>query len=190
MTSKNCWTGYLKFSSMKYSMWVIKLSSNMWTVEWQKVINGDKYSYGKAAIVGKEDNIIIGGNTSSYGEGNFDFWLIELSSAGALLKQKTYGMSGVDYLNDIKDNGKGGYIMAGYSNSYGLVSNAMCIVSTDNAYNVTDSIIKVADSTALAVDTVGVKSDIEFQSKFNSHHVEAVGTGSVVRDGELDNIFY
>ena len=134
------------FSSMKYSIWAVKLNSDMSTVEWQKVINGDKYSYGKAAIGGEGSNIIIGGNTNSYGEGNFDFWLIELSSAGAILNQKTYGMSGLDYLNDIKDNGKDGYIMAGYSNSYGLGSNSMCIVSTDDAYNVTDSIIKVADS--------------------------------------------
>ncbi len=128
-----------------------------------------------AAVAGEGSNIIIGGNTNSYGEGNFDFWMIELSASGSLLNQKTYGMSGLDYLNDIKDNGKDGYIMAGYSNSYGLSSNSMCIVSTDNAYNVTDSIIKVADSSALAVDTTGTKSSIEFESEYNSHHVEAVG---------------
>ncbi len=178
------------FSSLKYSIWAVKLSSDMSSVQWQKVINGDKYSYGKAAIGGEGSNIIIGGNTNSYGEGNFDFWLIELSSAGVLLNQKTYGMSGLDYLNDIKDNGKDGYIMAGYSNSYGLGSNAMCIVSTDNAYNVTDSIIKVADSSALSVDTAGTKSSIEFQSEYNSHHVEAVGTGAVVNEIEAVVIFY
>lgn len=178
------------FLSLKYSIWTVKLSSDMRTVEWQKVINGDKYSYAKAAIAGEGSNIIIGGNTNSYGEGNFDFWMIELSSAGALLNQKTYGMSGLDYLNDIKDNGKDGYIMAGYSNSYGLGSNAMCIVSTDNAYNVTDSIIKVADSSALAIDTAGTKSSIEFQSEYNSHHVEAVGTDAVVMLSDLKGIFY
>jgi len=162
----------------------------MRTVVWQKVINGDKYTYGKAAIAGEGSNIIIGGNTNSYGEGNFDFWLIELSSAGALLNQKTYGMSGLDYLNDIKDNGKDGYIMAGYSNSYGLGSNSMCIVSTDSAYYVTDSIIKVADSSALAVDTAGTKSSIEFQSEYNSHHVEDVETNAIFKDGEIVSYYY
>ena len=178
------------FSSLKYSIWAVKLNSTMNTVQWQKVINGDKYSYGKAAIAGEGGNIIIGGNTNSYGEGNFDFWLIELSAAGEIVNQKTYGMSGVDYLNDIKDNGKDGYIMAGYSNSYGPSSNSMCIVSTDNTYNVTDSIIKVADSSALAMDIAGTKSSMEFQGEYNSHHVESVGTGAVVKSSTMKMIFY
>jgi len=55
---------------------------------------------------------------------------------------------------------------------------------------VTDSIIKVADSSALAVDTVGTKSSMEFQGEYNSHHVEAVGTGAIMKDGVLDVIFY
>jgi hypothetical protein len=178
------------FVTFKYSIWAVKLNSDMTTVEWQKVINGNSYSYGKAAITGEGDNIIMGGNTNSFGAGNFDFWLLELSSAGEILKQRTFGMSGVDYLNDVISNGKGGYVMAGYTNSYGLYSNAMCIISTDDAYNVTDSIIEVNDSAAIAIDTSCTKSTVEFQSEYNSHHVEAVGTGAAVIHGELKEIFY
>ncbi|HPN13971.1 MAG TPA: hypothetical protein PLA65_18070 [Spirochaetota bacterium] len=178
------------FSSSRYSMWVVKLSSDMWTVEWQKIINGARYSYGMAAIGGAGDSIIIGGNTNSYGAGYFDFWLIELSGAGAILNQKTYGLGGVDYLNDIQGNGRGGYILAGYSSSFGSGSNAMCVVSTGSDYSVTDSIIQVADSSAPVTVISGTRGSIEFQSEYNSHHVEAVGTGAVVKDGEMVGIFY
>ncbi len=178
------------FATMKYSIWVVKLSNDMLTIQWQKVINGNNYAYAKTAFAGASNSIIIGGNTNSYGAGNFDFWLLELSSTGAISKQMTYGMNGVDYLNDIQSNGKGGYIMAGYSNSYGLGSNAMCIVSTDSTYNVTNSIITVADSTALAVDTAGTKSSLEFQSEYNSHHVEAVNTSAMVKDTIFNCLFF
>lgn len=178
------------FSSPRYSMWVVKLSSDMWTVEWQKIINGGKYSYGMAAIGGAGESIIIGGNTNSYGAGLFDFWLIELSGAGDIVNQKTFGLGGVDYLNDIRDNGKGGYIMAGYSNSFGTGSHAMCVVSTGSDYSMADSNIQVADSTAEGSATTGTRGSIEFQTEYNSHHVEAVGTGAVVLDGEMVGRFY
>jgi len=178
------------FSSSRYSMWVVKLASDMWSIEWQKIFNGDRYSYGRAAIGGAGENIIIGGITNSYGAGLFDFWLIELSSAGNIVNQKTLGLGGVDYLNDIQGNGKGGYILAGYSSSYGTESNAMCVVSTRSDYSVTESIIQVADSSAIGTVTSGTRSSIEFQTEYNSHHVEAVGTGAVVQDGEMEVLFY
>ncbi len=66
---------------------------------------------------------IVAGNMSSFGTTAQDAWVLKLSASGEVVWQKTYGGEGYDSASAIQQTADGGYIVAGYTNSYGANSN-------------------------------------------------------------------
>ncbi|MCH9031476.1 MAG: T9SS type A sorting domain-containing protein, partial [candidate division Zixibacteria bacterium] len=60
------------------------------------------------------------GSTFSYGQGDYDLYLVRLDSLGDTLWTKTYGGSGTDFGYDIARASDGGYILTGMTRSSGL----------------------------------------------------------------------
>ena len=178
------------FLNRNYSIWAVKIDGATRNVAWQRAINGENHSYGRAVISGTGGSVLTGGSTNSFGAGNFDFWLLELDGDGEIASQKTFGMGGLDYLHDVKENGIGGYVMAGYSSSYGISSYDICVVSTGAGYSMEGSAIQAADSSALSVVTNGTRGDVEFMVEYNNHGVEATVTNAAVGEGGLVGLFY
>lgn len=85
-----------------------------------------KFTYGAA---GDEDvqsikatndgGLIVAGYTTSFGAGQYDMWIMKLSSDGAIQWQKTYGGPLTEYAKSIEQTTDGGYIVAGYTASFG-----------------------------------------------------------------------
>jgi len=62
----------------------------------------------------------IAGYSRSFSGGNyFDFWLIRTDSFGNTLWDRTYGGSGHEYATSLLQTSDGGYIIAGFTNSFG-----------------------------------------------------------------------
>ena len=59
------------------------------------------------------------GGTNSFGAGNTDVYVISIDDNGVVQWTKTYGGSDYDYGYDIKATADGGFIVAGYTNSFG-----------------------------------------------------------------------
>ncbi len=55
----------------------------------------------------------------SFGAGDEDAWVIKLDANGNVQWQKTYGGKGDDEAYSIQQTSDGGYIVAGWTNSYG-----------------------------------------------------------------------
>lgn len=178
------------FLNLNYAIWAVKIDGATRNVAWQRAINGENNSYGKAVISGTGGSVLIGGSTNSFGAGNFDFWLLELDGDGEIASQKTFGMGGLDYLNDVKENGIGGHVMAGYSNSYGNSSYDLCVISTGSGHSVEGSAIQVSDSSAISAVTSGTKGSVDFMVENNTHGVDATVTNAVVGEGGLVGLFY
>jgi hypothetical protein len=178
------------FLNMNYSIWAVKIDGVTRNVAWQRAINGENNAYGRAVINGTGGSVMIGGSTNSFGAGNFDFWLLELDGDGEIVTQKTFGMDGLDYLNDVRENGKGGHVIAGYSSSYGNSSYELCVMSTGIGYSVEGSVIQVSDSSAISVVTNGTKGEAGFMVENNTHGVDATVTNAVVGEGGLVGMFY
>ena len=73
---------------------------------------------------------VMAGFTFSFGAGRSDFYLIKTDSLGDTLWSRTYGGSDYDYGNSVKQTSDGGYIVVGWTYSFG--SAAAYLIKTDS----------------------------------------------------------
>ena len=63
---------------------------------------------------------ILAGYTKSYGSDKGDFWLVKPDPDGNKQWDKTFGGTDRDWAHSVQQTSDGGYILAGYTNSYGV----------------------------------------------------------------------
>ena len=100
--------------------WVVKFDSNG-DIQWEKTYGGTKEDYAWAVQQTSDSGYIVAGYTASFGP-SADFWVLKLNSTGNIEWQKTYGGNGFDGCysgSNIKQTLDDGYILAGYSDSFG-----------------------------------------------------------------------
>lgn len=98
-----------------YDIYVVKTNSTGDTL-WTKTFGGTgtETAY---SVLQDDDGYIIGGSTSSFGNGDSDFYIIKMNLSGDSLWSKTYGGVYPDYCNSLVKTSDGGYIAAGTSNT-------------------------------------------------------------------------
>ncbi len=103
--------------------WVVKLTSSG-NIEWQKALGGSGWDEAWSVALTADGGYIIAGRTnSSNGDasgshnGSLDFWVVKLSSTGAIQWQKAIGGSSQDIAHSIRQTTDGGYIVAGETSS-------------------------------------------------------------------------
>ncbi len=103
---------------------------------WSRTYGGAGDDKGWGDLVQTSDGeYVISGDTSSFGAGGSDYWLIKIDAAGNGVWNKTYGGNLTESENAMVQTIDGGFAMAGNTNSFGAGSNDFWLVKTDAAGN-------------------------------------------------------
>jgi hypothetical protein len=104
-------------------------------MQWNKTYGGTSGDYGYSVIqIGSEGYVIVG-YTNSFGAGNADVYLVKTNLVGTMLGSMTYGGSNIDLGYSVIQSTDGGYVIAGYTNSFGAGNNDVYLVKTDATGN-------------------------------------------------------
>jgi hypothetical protein len=120
--------------SVNYDVFVIKLDSSG-NLSWAKTIGGTNSDFGYSIQQTSDGGYIITGYTSSFGAGGDDVFVIKLDSSGNLSWAKTIGGTNGDYGYSIQQTSDGGYIITGYTSSFGAGGDDVFVIKLDSSGN-------------------------------------------------------
>ncbi len=98
---------------------------------WTKTFGGSYADGGKSIRETADGGFIIAGYTYSFGAGNSDVYLVKTDADGNVVWAQTFGGPGWEYGFEVSLTGDGGYIIAGYTTSFGAGSKDVYLVKTD-----------------------------------------------------------
>ncbi len=104
-------------------------------ISFQRTYGGNYYSYCYSSLQLPDEGYLAAGSTSSFGTGSSDMYLIRTDSLGNLLWQKTYGGSVIDAAYNMIKTNDGGYLLSGYTSSFGSGGYDFFMVKTDSLGN-------------------------------------------------------
>ena len=99
---------------------------------WTKTYGGIDSDVGFSVQQTTDGGYIIAGGTSSYGAGSSDVYLIKTDANGDTIWTKTYGGVEFDVARSVQQTSDSGYIVAGYTWSYGAGIWDVYLIKTDS----------------------------------------------------------
>ena len=114
--------------------WLIKTDADG-NEQWNQTIGGSLSDYTYSIIHAVGGGFILTGYTYSSGNGNRDVWLIKTDIDGNEEWTQTYGGISNDYARSVRKTADGGYIIIGYTESFGDGGNDIWLIKTDGDGN-------------------------------------------------------
>jgi len=103
------------YGAGSYDIWLLKTDASG-TEEWSQTFGGSTLDGGYSVQQTADGGFILTGETSSYGAGESDVWLIKTDASGTEEWSQTYGGGGGGY--SVQQTLDGGFIMTGDSSYY------------------------------------------------------------------------
>jgi len=119
------------FGAGEHDAYLLKMDPDGDTL-WARTYGGSGYERGTQVVCTQDGRYAVCGRTSSFGAGDFDFYLVLVDSNGDTLGTHTYGGSGTDMGFAIDKTHDGGFILAGVTDSYGAGDFDFYLVKTDS----------------------------------------------------------
>jgi uncharacterized delta-60 repeat protein len=143
--------------------WVLKLDASG-QVLWQKTYGGIYDDEAFSIQQTTDGGYIAAGETYSSGAGYTDVWVLKLDAGGNVQWQKTYGWGGYDSATSIQQTSDGGYIVAGWTESFGAGGRDFWVLKLDRNGDVANctpaSLVRVTNaipaSPSITASTSGV----------------------------------
>lgn len=119
------------FGQGGYDLYVIKTDRYGDTV-WTKTYGGSNWDFGYSIEQTADSGYVITGGTYSFGKGFEDMYLVKIDSVGDTLWTKTYGGIKDEEARAVKQTADGGYIITGFTKSFGDVNGDFYTVKTNS----------------------------------------------------------
>ncbi|MCK4511362.1 hypothetical protein KAW64_06455, partial [bacterium] len=113
-----------------FDVWLIKTDGGG-NKTWAKTYGGIYEDRGYSVRQTADGGYVIAGVTGSYGAGAYDIWLIKTDGSGHVSWDKTFGGSAWDWGYSVEQTADGGYVLAGYTESFGPGNSALWLIRTD-----------------------------------------------------------
>lgn len=91
------------------------------TMEWNRTFGGRYQDIGYSVQQTSDGGYIVVGSTYNHSVGSIDLWMIKTDENGNEQWNKRHGGAGADGGSSVKQTTDGGYIMTGFTRSYGWV---------------------------------------------------------------------
>jgi len=127
-------TGWISYGAGLNDAWLVKTDSKG-NKEWDKTFGGTDGDGATSVQQTSDGCYILAGGTMSYGAGSSDLWLVKADFKGNEEWNKTFGGTSWDEAASVQQTSDGGYILAGYTKSYGAGSSDAWLVKTDSNGN-------------------------------------------------------
>ncbi len=113
-----------------FDIYLIKTNANGDTL-WTKTCGGTDDDWGWSVQETTDGGYIVAGHTYSFGAGSYDVYVIKTDANGDTLWTKTYGGTNWDVSRSVQLTTDGGYIIAGWTNSFGPGDFDVYLIKTD-----------------------------------------------------------
>ncbi|MDY6933453.1 MAG: carboxypeptidase-like regulatory domain-containing protein [Spirochaetota bacterium] len=101
-------------------------------ITWAESYGGGDEDYAESIQQTSDGGYIVAGSTYSFGAGGSDFIVLKLDPNGVVEWQNTYGGSSDDAAESIQQTSDGGYIVAGYTESFGAGGQDFWVIKLDS----------------------------------------------------------
>ncbi len=122
------------FGAGMADLFLIKLDGSG-DVQWVKTFGGSDWEWANSVQQTTDSGYIVAGGTRSFGEGEYDLFLLKLDVSGNVQWAKTFGGSGSDWARYVQQTTDGGYIVAGYTSSFGAGYVDLFLLKLDGSGN-------------------------------------------------------
>jgi len=130
---------------------LIKTDANG-NIIWAKTYGGTGYDHAYSFQQTSDGGYIVTGRTNSFGAGWYDAFLIKTDANGNIIWAKAYGGTDWDWAYSVQQTSDGGYIVAGYTESFGAGNYDIFLIKTDANGNIGScSIVRNASPTVYTV---------------------------------------
>lgn len=117
------------YGNGRYDFWLIKINADG-TEQWNKTFGGTSWDNANSVQQTSDGGYILVGDSDVYGSGT-NIWLIKTDANGNQLWKKIFGGSWWDRGTSVQQTSDGGYIIAGYTASYGSGVEDVWLIKTD-----------------------------------------------------------
>jgi hypothetical protein len=147
------------FGAGGYDIFLIKTDA-YGNIIWAKTYGGTSYDYATSVQQTFDGGYIVAGRTESFGADSTDFFLIKTDANGNIQWAKTYGGTNYDKAYSVQQTSNGGYIVAGWTASFGAGGWDIFLIKTDANGNIGScSIVRSASPTVNTISpTVTIPS--------------------------------
>jgi hypothetical protein len=118
-----------------YDIFLIKTDANG-NIIWAKTYGGTDRDWAYSVQQTSDGGYIVAGTTLSFGAGWHDVLLIKTDANGNLQWAKTYGGTYYEFASYVQQTSDGGYIVAGWTNTFGAGSSDVFLIKTDANGNI------------------------------------------------------